>query len=52
MVSEPVFITTDDFGPYRRRNSVDRGGEYITFCYIGQIPADAVRPTHLIPNLF
>jgi hypothetical protein len=54
MASEPVFITTNDFGPYRyRNNSIDRGGQYITFCYVGQIPADAVRPTHphhLIPS--
>ena len=43
-ISEPVFITTNDFGPYRRRrNNVDPGGEYITFYYAGQIPADAVR---------
>ena len=47
-VSEPVFITTEEFGPYRRRgNNVDPGGQYITFCYVGQIPADAVRlPCH------
>jgi hypothetical protein len=51
MVSEPVFITTHDFGPYRyRNNTIDRGGQYITFCYVGQIPADAVRPTHLHPK--
>lgn len=44
MVSEPVFITVQEFGPYRRRNNnIDRGGQYITFCYVGQIPADAVR---------
>jgi len=43
-ISEPVFITTNDFGPYRRRgNNVDPGGQYITFYYAGQIPADAVR---------
>jgi hypothetical protein len=45
MVSEPVFITTQDFGPHRHGNNVDHGGQYITFCYVGQIPADAVRPT-------
>jgi hypothetical protein len=49
MVSEPVFVTTNDFGPYRRRSNTDRGGQYITFCYVGQIPADAVRPAHPIP---
>ncbi|KAI0000752.1 hypothetical protein BJV74DRAFT_110510 [Russula compacta] len=45
MVSEPVFITTSDFGPYARANGqiVDHGGQYITFYYVGQIPADAVR---------
>lgn len=51
MVSEPVFITTHDFGPYRyRNNNIDRGGQYITSCYVGQIPADAVRPTHPISS--
>jgi hypothetical protein len=50
MVSEPVFITTTEFGPYRRRNGVDRGGQYITFCYVGQIPADAVRLRPRIPS--
>jgi hypothetical protein len=48
MASEPVFITSHDFGPYRHGNRVDRGGQYIIFYYVGQIPADAVRPTH--PN--
>jgi len=43
MVSEPVFITTTDFGPKYYGNRVDPGGQYITFCYVGQIPADAVR---------
>ncbi|KAI0278924.1 hypothetical protein BGY98DRAFT_971193 [Russula aff. rugulosa BPL654] len=43
MVFEPVFITMHEFGPYRLRNGIDRGGQYITFCYVGQIPADAVR---------
>jgi hypothetical protein len=47
MISEPVFITTNDFGPYHYRNhTTDPGGQYITFCYVGQIPADAVRPIH------
>lgn len=52
MVSEPVFITMHEFGPYRLRNGIDRGGQYITFCYVGQIPADAVRhtPSHPIPS--
>jgi hypothetical protein len=50
MLSEPVFVTMNDFGPYRRRrNNIDRGGQYITFCYVGQIPADAVRATHPVP---
>ncbi|KAI9463930.1 hypothetical protein F5148DRAFT_1210563 [Russula earlei] len=46
MVSEPIYITTTEFGPYYRRGvrePVDSGGEYITFYYVGQIPADAVR---------
>lgn len=45
MVSEPVFITTNDFGPYYRRRGIDEGGQYLIFCYVGQISADAVRPT-------
>ncbi|KAF8486781.1 NUDIX hydrolase domain-like protein [Russula ochroleuca] len=43
MVSEPIFITSHDFGPYRHGNRVDRGGQYMIFYYAGQIPADAVR---------
>ncbi|KAI0297855.1 hypothetical protein B0F90DRAFT_1608898, partial [Multifurca ochricompacta] len=44
MVSEPIFIATQGFGPYYRGTDVvDRGGQYITFCYVGQIPEDAVR---------
>lgn len=46
MVSEPIYITTTEFGPKSYGNRVDPGGQYITFCYVGQIPADAVRPTH------
>jgi hypothetical protein len=49
MVSEPVYITTTEFGPKYYGNRVDPGGQYITFCYVGQIPADAVRPTHPTP---
>jgi hypothetical protein len=44
MVSEPVFITTQGFGSHRRGNDqTDRGGQYIAFYFVGQIPADAVR---------
>lgn len=49
MVSEPVFITTSDIGPRRYGNRVDQGWQYITFCYVGQIPADAVRLTPTVP---
>lgn len=53
MVSEPVFITTSDFGPYSRANGevFDHGGQYITFYYVGQIPADAVRPKTCIYSI-
>jgi hypothetical protein len=43
LVSEPIFITTQDFGPYLYGKNTDYGGQYFTFCYVGQIPADAVR---------
>ncbi|KAH9957793.1 hypothetical protein BC827DRAFT_1223234 [Russula dissimulans] len=42
-VFEPVFVTTTDFGPYHRYGQADTGGQYLTFYYVGQIPADAVR---------
>ncbi|KAI0290014.1 hypothetical protein BC826DRAFT_574963 [Russula brevipes] len=43
LVCEPVFITAHEFGPYLRGDAIDQGGQYITFCYVGQIPANAVR---------
>jgi hypothetical protein len=55
MLSEPVFITTNDFGPSGRGKNFDSGGQYITFCYVGQIPAGAVRPSphfHPIPSQY
>jgi hypothetical protein len=50
MTSEPVFITSHDFGPYRHGNRVDRGGQYMIFYYVGQIPADAVGPYPSLPT--
>ncbi|THH19163.1 hypothetical protein EW146_g1947 [Bondarzewia mesenterica] len=42
--TEPVYITTQRFGPSRMSNGVvDRGGEYLAFYYVGQIAPDAVR---------
>ncbi|CCM00710.1 uncharacterized protein FIBRA_02750 [Fibroporia radiculosa] len=44
--TEPFYVSTMAFGPSRRQAQrsprEDGGGEYLTFWYIGQIPADAV----------
>ncbi|KAA1474137.1 hypothetical protein DENSPDRAFT_873203 [Dentipellis sp. KUC8613] len=44
--TEPIYVTTMQYTP---RDSEDndwhKGGEYIAFYYVGQIPADAVRET-------
>ncbi|KAJ7730256.1 NUDIX hydrolase domain-like protein [Mycena maculata] len=40
---EPIFINTASYPQRKRRNSTMSPGEYLTFWYIGQIPADAVR---------
>ena len=48
--TEPIYITTQRFGPYRRRSgALDNGGEYIAFYYVGQISHDAVRVLLAIP---
>ncbi|KAI0262771.1 hypothetical protein BC834DRAFT_890168 [Gloeopeniophorella convolvens] len=39
IAGEPAFVTTTQFGPY----GADPGGQYLTFYYAAQIPADAVR---------
>ncbi|KDQ55963.1 hypothetical protein JAAARDRAFT_195208 [Jaapia argillacea MUCL 33604] len=40
--TEAIYVTTTAFRPRLGRQG-DRGGEYITFWYVGQIPEDAVR---------
>ncbi|KAJ7452038.1 NUDIX hydrolase domain-like protein [Mycena galericulata] len=40
---EPIFINTTSYPQRKRRNIVAPPGEYLTFWYVGQIPADAVR---------
>lgn len=50
---EPICVSTYSFGPTKRPGRhVDQGGEYITHWYIGEIPEDAVRATHIpkVPN--
>ncbi|KAJ7042958.1 NUDIX hydrolase domain-like protein [Mycena alexandri] len=41
--SEPIYITTQAFAARTRNNRSAPPGEYLTFWYVGQIPADAVR---------
>lgn len=42
--TEPIYITTVTWGPRKskRTGTVDNGGEYLSFYYIGKIAADAV----------
>ncbi|KAJ6578791.1 NUDIX hydrolase domain-like protein [Mycena vulgaris] len=40
---EPIFINTAAYPARKRRNYSLPPGEYLSFWYIGQIPADAVR---------
>ncbi|KAJ7161055.1 NUDIX hydrolase domain-like protein [Mycena filopes] len=40
---EPIYIHTTYYPERLRPNSVRPPGEYLTFWYVGQIPADAVR---------
>ncbi|KAJ7457012.1 hypothetical protein FB451DRAFT_1098391 [Mycena latifolia] len=40
--SEPIYICTAAYPARKRRNMVLPPGEYLTFWYVGQIPADAV----------
>jgi hypothetical protein len=43
-VTEPIYVTTQTFGPrYRRDGSIrNAGGEYLSFYYVGFIGPDAV----------
>ncbi|TFY67372.1 hypothetical protein EVG20_g3966 [Dentipellis fragilis] len=45
--TEPIYITTMRWNPRRAEdNDWHKGGEYLAFYYVGQIPADAVRDTN------
>ncbi|KAJ7938469.1 hypothetical protein B0H13DRAFT_1587860 [Mycena leptocephala] len=40
---EPIYINATSYPARKRRNVVLPPGEYLSFWYVGQIPADAVR---------